>query len=400
MKIGILTFHSQLNYGGVLQAYALQTALTQLGHHVVIIDRWIDPKNTALNGVYQSFSLKRWIGFVLRGILGCGTFGRFVRHQRTRQFVRNHLQLSSYHFYEWKDMVGRDLGVDCVVVGSDQVWHCGDWGDPLPYLLKDAPIGARVISYAASFGMSKIPSAFVSEFQHGLNKFSAISVREKEGVGIIQSLGFSATHVVDPTQLLDPGSGWQFVKKEACFQSKKSLFCYFLSENTEASLDVLERFARENKVRVNVYVDRCVLSFPKSVKQLTVRVLWLLSLRYRRVKIHVSAGPKEFLSGLNNATWVISDSFHALMFSSIFKKNVRILKPEQRTRIKMFARIEEFVQTNVNQGNLIASNLQEALQSLIHDTPIQFNEEAMKQVRQDSLQWLTKTLSKVTFDNP
>ena len=50
MKIAILTFHSQLNYGGVLQCWALQEAITKLGHDVKVLDRWLDPKNETLNG--------------------------------------------------------------------------------------------------------------------------------------------------------------------------------------------------------------------------------------------------------------------------------------------------------------------------------------------------------------
>ena len=80
MKIGILTFHSQLNYGGVLQCWALKKALEDMGHEAVVIDRWIDPKNARLNGPLGMFSAKTWFGIIIKSLFGCGQWRQVLRH--------------------------------------------------------------------------------------------------------------------------------------------------------------------------------------------------------------------------------------------------------------------------------------------------------------------------------
>ena len=122
MKIGILTFHSQLNYGGVLQCWALQTVLENIGHEVVVINRWLDDNDDLLEYGYNMFNPKQWIRFAIRSLLGLGDASLWLRVKRT--FLKKYIQCTPYHFVEWKD-APKDLGVDMLVVGSDQVWNCG-----------------------------------------------------------------------------------------------------------------------------------------------------------------------------------------------------------------------------------------------------------------------------------
>ena len=223
MKIGILTFHSQLNYGGVLQCWALQTALERMGHEVVVIDRWFDEENYRLERDYAKFGVRQWVRFWIRSLLGLGDLNGWLRVKRTKKFIKEKLKLTQYHFVEWKDAPDK-LGVDILVVGSDQVWHCGDWGDPRVYLLNNAPI-LPTIAYAASFGMFSLPK-FLSEdnsemasietekfYKQGLKKFKAISCRETEGVELCHHLEVDAVHVVDPTLLDDKPLGSDYSKR-------------------------------------------------------------------------------------------------------------------------------------------------------------------------------------------
>ena len=98
MKIGILTFHSQLNYGGVLQCWALQTALEKMGHEVVIIDRWLTPDNWHLERGYDRKQKKWWLRFWLRSLLGLGDMRFWLRVRRTKRFIHEKLHLTSFHF--------------------------------------------------------------------------------------------------------------------------------------------------------------------------------------------------------------------------------------------------------------------------------------------------------------
>ena len=105
-----------------------------------------------------------------------------------------------------------------------------------------------------------------------------------------------------------------------------------------------------------------LLPFPSSCTKLKVWAQGIWKRLFGRVSVFVSAGPKEFVRALADATWIVSDSFHALMFATIFEKNVRILKPRTEFRRKMFARIEEF--SEHAEGPLAAESLEEALASL------------------------------------
>ena len=87
MKIGILTFHSQINYGALLQVYAMQRVYEALGHDVVVLDRWLDPANGHLLGVWGERSIKRWIRNVVSCFYGIGYLGCFVRHLKSIYFV-------------------------------------------------------------------------------------------------------------------------------------------------------------------------------------------------------------------------------------------------------------------------------------------------------------------------
>ena len=389
MKIGILTLHSQLNYGGVLQCWALQTALEQLGYEVVVIDRWLSPSNSMLERGYNTMGYKAWIKFWIRSILGLGDINKWLRVQRTKKFLRKYIKSTPYHFVDWPD-APKDLRVDMLVVGSDQVWHCGDWGDPKPYLLEGAP-EIPAITYAASFGMTELPANFVNLYKRGLSKFKSISCREAEGVEICCKLGFGATHVVDPT-LLAWGADAEAATKRP---KRRELVCYFLSERVEDHIAALESFTRANKCRVKVLVnDGYALPFPKSPDSAKKYLHGLSTRLSPRVKVMDSAGPEEFLAAFKCAKWVVSDSFHALMFSICHGCDPRIIKPSALFRQKMFARIEEFAAHA--QGPLIVDSVPSALASFANGEKVTFDYSWLASRRNDSQAWLTSAIAPLT----
>lgn len=385
MKIGILTFHSQLNYGGVLQCWALQTALERMGHEVVVIDRWLNDDNYFLERGYEKFTTKQWIMFAIRSLLGLGDISQWLRVRRTKKFLRKNIKRTEYHFAEWKD-APKNLGIDVLVVGSDQVWHCGDWGDPSAYLLEGAP-RIPAISYAASFGMAELPQEFVELYKRGLSRFKAISCREREGVDICRSLGFDAVHVVDPTLL-----AWSDCAEERAKEPKKrELVCYFLSENIENYFDTLDAFARTHDCKVKVFMGKVsLMAFPSSIAQIK-KLLTIYKRRFlSRVEIMCSAGPEEFFKAFHSAQWVISDSFHALMFSVCNGCNARIIRPNSETRRRMFARVEEF--SAHLKGPLIAESLYAALESFGKGESISFDYDWIGRCCEESAVWLANNL--------
>ena len=118
MKIGILTFHASCNYGGLLQCWALRTALSKMGCEVRVIDRWITSSNWHLERNYGTKPFRWRFLFRLRAFLGLGENLFLRRIQRSKRFIRRWLKPTSYHFYNWND-APRDMGLDAIVVGSE-----------------------------------------------------------------------------------------------------------------------------------------------------------------------------------------------------------------------------------------------------------------------------------------
>jgi hypothetical protein len=201
MKIGIATFSWSNNYGAVIQAFALQTHLQELGHMVQIINY---VPYTQPTGVKQYIAktpktiILKWENAYKR---------RIFQHFRDR-----YLNLSPIVFNSASDLNKINNEYDVLISGSDQVWN-PKWLDQQNGLwdlcfLKFSGENTRVISYAASFGHAEITTMkpeWQEAISYNLQKFDAISVREKSGIEIIKKLTNknNAFHVVDPTLLIE-----------------------------------------------------------------------------------------------------------------------------------------------------------------------------------------------------
>lgn len=398
-RLGILTFHSQVNYGGVLQAFALYRVLLAMGYDVRVIDHWITADNRLLMGLFVPHAKWPRLRLIRLSLLGCGLWADERRRRATRRFLRKYLTLTPYHFFAWNEMHGKELGIDCLVVGSDQVWNA-DWNDPRPYLLEDAPTNLLAITYAASFGMAAIPEKWMAPFREGFKRFSSIGVREPDGVGLVRSGDAKATHVLDPTQLLSAEMWHTALGLQPPRLGKKPiLVCYFMRSYLEPwlmkYLPLLRRFAERQKCRVMVFLDG---SGAFTSTQVALRERYpLKALRFawaaRGIEVRRAAGPREFVQAFSEATWLVSDSFHALMFASIFGVEARILRPARVERVKMFSRLTGFAEKYVK-GPLFADGLEAALESLAAGPRVTYDEEALAADRERSRAWLRDALER------
>lgn len=172
------------------------------------------------------------------------------------------------------------------------------------------------------------------------------------------------------------------------------MVCYFLTENVLEALPHLTEFAKKMNCTVHLYVDRFELPPPEKKTFKQWRRLNILR-TFGRIKFELAAGPKDFVNAHASATWVLTDSFHSVMFSSIFDKNVRVIRPSTPSRKIMFARIEEFASKFI-EGNIIADSLDDALKSFCQNEPIAFKYGAISKVRKASLTWLENALNALT----
>lgn len=380
MKIGILTLHAQLNYGGILQAFALQRTLERLGYETVVIDRWLSPDNAELHPYEPASGIRRTTHRVLDRCFGLGQFARIRRSKRTVAFLRNRLKLTPYHFHEWSE-APTDLDVDLLVVGSDQVWK-----DRIArtYLLDGAP-NIPAIAYGASFGMHDIPGELIPLYRSGIRRFRAVSVREHEGCHIAKMLGVSATKVVDPVFLLSRDD-WLSVDSSRSPDQTGKLVCYFMAEPVIPNLGKIFDFSCRNGTPVDIFSNGVRLrdGSPFSTSYGLARLPKSL------VRVREDAGPAEFLTAISNAQSIITDSFHALAFALLLGKNVRVLAPRSLDRRAMFSRIEELA-SRYSDGALVVPELETGLLELERQH-IRIRMDVLEQDRIESRDWLNRTL--------
>ena len=306
MKIGVLTLPLHTNYGGILQAYALQHVLQSMGHEVLVIDEKKDFK----------FSLKRRIEMYVKGkvkrllkgknaIIYSPEYYKQLWEARTKftgQFISEHISRRVVsHVAELSES-----DFDAFVVGSDQIWRAR-YARPFPgvgnaFLQFSQGWNVRRLSYAASFGVDEweYTETETTDCAAMARLFDAVSVREASGVKLCQThLGVDAQHVVDPTMLLDAATYTQLIKADTP-HSSGGLMCYLLDQGGEVE-QIVSSIAEAKVLK------------PFSTNTQTENQQ--LSLEER-----IQPPVEEWLQGFRDAEFVVTDSFHACIFSILFAK--------------------------------------------------------------------------------
>lgn len=207
MKIGIITLHRVLNFGSVLQAYGTCVVLKNIGCQPEIID-YMEHRYTPLGAIKGIF--KDVVGGTGRSLISklvvfpLKVLSFFIQYRNFKGFVSAFLPVSDASFTTLESIKKNTPKADIYLTGSDQVWNSEyNGGVDRVHFLDFAPQGKPRVSYAASFGKDKLRSEEIAETRDLLDKYRAISVRERSGVEIIRDLGMEgAEQVLDPTLLL------------------------------------------------------------------------------------------------------------------------------------------------------------------------------------------------------
>lgn len=293
MKVATVTVHSAISYGAMLQAYALQRALEDLGVEAEILDyrnEMIEQKNRTIPVRAKANFQRRFKDLISAPL-------RYDRNKRFHQFMNRHMKLSDVTYRSIDEMKDLDKKYDAFFTGSDQVWNPkhADF-DPV-YFLQFVNDATKRHSYAASFGFSKIPLDLSGEYKRRLKDFHGLSVRESSGVAIIKDLlGRRAAQSLDPTLLLTKDS-WQ-----ALAVAPKCQNYVLLYEVNQASSD--------NYRRAKQIADR---------KGLKVIAITQKVRSFDDVIAH-QTGPEGLLGYIANAEYVLTDSFHGTVFSILFER--------------------------------------------------------------------------------
>lgn len=330
MKIGILTHPLETNYGGILQAFALQKVLRDMGHDVLTIDRH-NPRYIP-SGFHHLLSFfKRLKQFYLDGkrdVSICwdprmSEEEYKIISQHTRSFVEKNMLLTRNIFTQDLQAVDKEYKFDAYVVGSDQVWLPGYALDSFLSFVERSNV--IKIFYAASTGrLSWNDNENISKKCCELVKdFRAVSVREASLLSLShKTLGVEAVQVLDPTMLLSPKDYLDIIDLEP---NKDVLFSYVLDETEE------KRKTIENVISVSG-LRHVGGNVPKKyVKRLNVN---LDACIYPPID--------NWINGFNNASFVITDSFHGSVFSILFNKPFAVVLNKSRGVDRFISLLEMF----------------------------------------------------------
>lgn len=284
----VITLHQVNNYGTQLQALATQQKLLECFDDVVFID--YRRPDTYGRGLLNSFAK----GNPIRAAAVAPTLLRW----RTvfDGFRHKHLNLTEKVYLNNSDFEEFEDTADVYIAGSDQVWNAGWNGGVIPaFYLDFVPRDKPRFAYASSFGRNKISMEEVKKTRSYINCFNAISVREESGVGILrEQYGFEhVERIVDPTLAMPP-SFWRKLEPP-CPISGDYILIYNLNRSNE-----FDRYAKKLSLRTGLPVYRFCTRYDQV---------------FRYGKSLIIPGVLDFISLVDHARYVLTDSFHATAFS-------------------------------------------------------------------------------------
>jgi Polysaccharide pyruvyl transferase len=305
MKIGVMTFwDSNDNYGQVLQCYALQKYLINLGHEVFLI-RYRFKNDFAHRSLLQKLTDFRTALNRISEIVRAKVI-RFSDSAISRDFDgfrRDYLTLSELSYDSYNDLVVNPPLADVYLVGSDQVWNFPEQHTQIlrAFFLDFGASDIHRLSYAASFGKSEVTEDFIATISPLIRKFSYVSVREKSGIDICSQCGIQNPEwVVDPTMLLSAEDYSDIIPSitNECETPKPRdyVFVYMLANTCDFSMKSMKKWASRHGLSI-VYVTGNNQLDPY-------------------LKNNPSIG--GWLSLILNAKFVVTNSFHCSVFSTLF----------------------------------------------------------------------------------
>lgn len=296
MKIGILTQHFLLNYGGIIQNFALQQVLMKLGHEPLTFEH------------DTCYSRTRWFLRTVKYILRTRSFRKLPVYPiykgriGNKNFIKFVLKnIKSVPVKDFTPLLTAQYGIDAYVVGSDQVWRPAfNLGPRLGNMfLNFADDKVKKLSYAASFGCKEWE--YTKEQEKACSKlarrFDAISVREASAVDLCKNhFGVDASLVLDPTLLLNK-EDYENVCNNIP-KKEKHIFVYSLVVG-ESVMTVASKVSKAQ-------------GLPIVVKE-------------AGGKVKKEDSIEDWFAEFRDADYVVTDSFHGMVFSIIFNKPFYII---------------------------------------------------------------------------
>ena len=302
MKIAQITHYGSLsNYGALLQAYALQLALKELGHDAFLLQASFSFHNI----------LRKWYKSPLR-VLKAWRRNRAEQRaeqlhpRKFREFAASRMTLSAKKYFSHRDLLKDPIDADALVTGSDQVWS-GKTPFP-PYFLDFGAPEAIRFSYAASIGSkARTDAEYLQKFRQSLTKFSGVSVREFEALEQCHLAGIdSAVLVPDPVMLFDGDHYRKELQLTAPQTSGKYCLIYTVGRKLACEAEIVA-YCRQKNLQIIVVAAQHQNNPDIPGGELC----------YPEIQ--------EFLALIDHAEMVVTDSFHGTVFSLLFNTPVTVI---------------------------------------------------------------------------
>jgi len=324
-----ITFHASHNYGSMLQAYALQKTLNRLGYSNKIINL----RTKKQRDIYPMWRNKpKTFKSLVKKILLFPYKNQVMRkYDLFENFLQNNLELTE----EYSDITDLEHSIpqaDVYISGSDQIWNTStdDFTDLyfLPFINDK-----KKISYAPSFGpKNNIPTKYINHIKN----FDILSVREKASADMLTHLlGRSVKTVLDPTLLLNSSSWLELTDTSLSKTGEDYVFIYSPGAGNEFT-SFIKTFSRGS-----------------SLPLVSSNVFNIRKLYFNNVKYQLDSGPVEFLNLIKNARFVIAESFHAVVFSILFKKPFAAFNGLKDNRMNNILTMLDLKQTAIDENSKI-----------------------------------------------
>jgi hypothetical protein len=369
-KVGVITLNDQLNYGAVLQRYALQEVLRHFGHDDFVID-YRPPRKVVRNGPFVRRVLAylwfRW---------GRALLSDKQRIQRSVCFSKDHIS-TSRPYASLQDLAHSPPQADAYITGSDQVWSPVITNGDSAYFLSFAPKGTRTIAYGGSFGVSALSPHLGKKYAQLLKEIDFLSVREEQAQTLVKQLcQRDATLVLDPTLLLDADHWIQCA--DAAVSQRPYVLCYYMPGDvttTRQLTKVARALAREHNLDII------------SVGQREYARLNPLT------KTPMGIGPREWLRLIHDAAFVVTNSFHGTAFSVNFSKQFYSLyDPEIPVERNCSSRLISFLGALGLESRLVSAH-ESFSTTALHEYDPYSAQTILRERREESLAFLKQSLA-------
>ncbi|PRR84087.1 polysaccharide pyruvyl transferase family protein [Clostridium vincentii] len=320
MKIKTITCHFVHNYGAILQAYALSKHISNIlpDSEVEIID-YRPPYLENPHKIFNVGDSRYRKNIVLKTLYRVRVFPyRYATTKNFKDFIKKYLPLTDNRYHTYKELLNNPPIADKYICGSDQIWNYREENGKDPAFYLNFVKTGKKIAYAPSFAVSEINEDETNMVKRYLKDFKDLSIREQAGVEILNSLGYkNVPRVIDPVYLLN-ASEWREIESPLSY---KDYILIYKIENNNAIYECARKLARKHNLKI-------------------IEVGFSAKIDVDIDKYLCGVSPSEFLYLLDNARYVVTNSFHGVSFSIIFEKQfITIKRSKTNSRIEGILKI-------------------------------------------------------------